>query len=90
MTVRFVGIDPNTGTANSPTVWVDDDNGDIVLQGYTANEELITQVLAAGHGADHDNVIPAHETVIHIPARMAPLLRKACDDAERAATAELH
>ncbi|AUY51404.1 hypothetical protein [Streptomyces sp. CB01881] len=83
MSVRFVGIDPNTGTANSPTVWVDDADGTIMIQGFTASESQIAQVLEAGHGPGHENTIPAHEAVIHIPARMVPILRKACDDAER-------
>ncbi|RKT18530.1 hypothetical protein BX285_2958 [Streptomyces sp. 1114.5] len=82
MAVRFVGIDPETGKDQSPTVWVDDEQGDLIVQSYTADQGLITAVLKAGHGPDHDNVIPAHETVIRIPARLVPLLRKACDVAE--------
>ncbi|MGW2398862.1 hypothetical protein ACWCYY_20140 [Kitasatospora sp. NPDC001664] len=83
MAVRFVGVDPDTGTANSPTVWVDDEDGDIIIQGYTADADLLSKVLEAGHGPDHDNTIPDHETVVRIPRRMVALLRKACDDAER-------
>ncbi|MBV6697344.1 hypothetical protein KV557_09430 [Kitasatospora aureofaciens] len=83
MQIRFVGIDPETGQGNSPTVWVDEGNGGLLVQSYTADEESIAGVLAAGHGPDHDNTIPAHEAVIRIPARMVPILRKACDDAER-------
>lgn len=33
----------------------------------------------------HSVGIPAHETVIRIPARMVPILREACDVAERRA-----
>jgi hypothetical protein len=32
MTLRFVGIDPNTGGGGSPTVWVEDESADLVLQ----------------------------------------------------------
>ncbi|GAA1178400.1 hypothetical protein F4556_007304 [Kitasatospora gansuensis] len=84
MALRFVGIDPNTGKDQSPTVWVDEDQGDVIVQTYLADQELIDQVLAAGHGPDHDNNIPAHEAVFRIPAHMWPILRKACDAAERA------
>ncbi|MGF1429043.1 hypothetical protein [Kitasatospora sp. LaBMicrA B282] len=83
MKIRFVGIDPDTGQGNSSTVWVDEESGDLLVQSYTANEEEIAGVLAAGHGQDHDNTVPEHESVIRIPARMVPILRKACDDAER-------
>ncbi|MFE2723541.1 hypothetical protein [Kitasatospora sp. NPDC059327] len=83
VTLRFLGIDPDTGTANSPTIWVDDQTGTIVLQGFTADDTMIAEALTAGHGPGHENIIPDHESVIHVPARMVPLLRKACDEAER-------
>lgn len=31
MSLRFIGIDPNTGDGESPTVWVDQDRGEIVI-----------------------------------------------------------
>lgn len=30
MTLRFVGIDPNTGGEGSPTVWVGEESADLV------------------------------------------------------------
>lgn len=30
MTLRFVGIDPNTGGEGSPTVWVEEESADLV------------------------------------------------------------
>lgn len=83
MRLRFIGIDPDTGKVGSPTAWVDMDNADIVIQSYTADEETRGQCVkntAPGHAEG----IPAHETVIRIPARLAPMLREACDAAERA------
>jgi hypothetical protein len=35
MALRFIGIDPNTGTGESPTVWVDEEKLDLVVQSYT-------------------------------------------------------
>jgi hypothetical protein len=32
MALRFIGIDPNTGTGESPTVWVDEEKLDLVVQ----------------------------------------------------------
>jgi hypothetical protein len=84
MALQFIGIDPETGQSGSPTAWVDPDTADIVLQSYTADEATRAQCIqntAPGHAKG----IPGHETVIRIPARLIPILREACDAAERAA-----
>jgi hypothetical protein len=83
MDLQFIGIDPDTGQSGSPTAWVDLENADIVLQSYTANEETRAQCVentAPGHAKG----IPDHETVIRIPIHLVPMLREACDAAERA------
>ncbi|MFK0104843.1 hypothetical protein [Streptomyces sp. NPDC091217] len=83
MRLQFIGIDPDTGKNGSPTAWVDLDSTDIVIQGYTADDETRNQCVentAPGHAKG----IPDHETVIRIPARLVPILREACDVAERA------
>ncbi|MFE4966464.1 hypothetical protein [Streptomyces sp. NPDC056660] len=82
MRLQFIGIDPDTGKNGSPTAWVDLDSTDIVIQGYTADEETRAKCVentAPGHAKG----IPDHETVIRIPARLVPILREACDVAER-------
>jgi hypothetical protein len=84
MALEFIGIDPNTGQSGSPTAWVDTKTADIVLQSYTADEATRAQCIentAPGHAKG----IPAHETVIRIPAHLVPMLREACDAAERRA-----
>lgn len=43
------------------------------------------QVSETEWGAGHDTGIPAHETVIRVPARLVPILKEACDVAERRA-----
>ncbi|MEV7777063.1 hypothetical protein [Kitasatospora sp. NPDC088351] len=83
MPVRLVGIDPDTGKSGSPTAWVDEDEREILLQGWDPSTKKLAEIHAAGHGPDHDNTIPDDESVIRIPFRMIPVLRKACDDAER-------
>lgn len=83
MDLQFIGIDPDTGQSGSPTAWVDLENADIVIQSYTADKETRAQCIqktAPGHAQG----IPDHETVIRIPAHLAPMLREACDAAERA------
>lgn len=77
MALRFIGIDPNTGQGNCPTVWLDEDKAELVLQGWKPDEATEAECLATGP-------IPDHEAVIRIPARMVPILREACDAAERA------
>ncbi len=82
MTLRFIGIDPETNGNGSPTIWVDDETNAIVIQGWKAGAELRLQVTETP-APNHDAGIPDGEEVITIPARMVPALRKACDDAER-------
>ena len=75
--LRFVGIDPETGQGQCPTVWVDEETSDLVFQGWKADAETEAQALATGP-------IPDYEAVIRIPARMVSIVRRACDGAERA------
>jgi hypothetical protein len=70
MTLRFIGKDPDSPNGDSPSVWVDED-GSFVLQGWRIDDTTTAQL-------GHD--VPAHETVIRMPARMAPFLRKATGD----------
>ncbi|MGW1072632.1 hypothetical protein [Streptomyces sp. NPDC002537] len=78
MALRFIAKDPNTQTGQSPTAWVDEDNADMVFQGWKADETTQDECQETGP-------IPDHETVIRIPARMVPAIRKACDVAEQRA-----
>ncbi|WP_408022561.1 hypothetical protein [Streptacidiphilus albus] len=71
MPLQYIGIDPSTGGGGSPTVLVDRENFDFVLQGWKVDES---------------SGIPSRETVIRIPARMVPLIREACNFAERGST----
>ncbi|WP_127356853.1 hypothetical protein [Actinacidiphila soli] len=78
MALRFVGIDPDTGQGNCPTVWVDEEKQEVVIQGWkVVDEGTHAECLATG-------AIPDHETVVRIPARMASILREAADAIERA------
>ncbi|MDT0411096.1 MULTISPECIES: hypothetical protein [Streptomyces] len=85
MALEFVGIDPETTGGGSPTVWVEKETADLVLQGEEADVLLKALVGGTEWVAGHDTGIPPHERLFRIPARMVPLLRKACDVAERRA-----
>ncbi|MBT2509889.1 hypothetical protein J7I98_29310 [Streptomyces sp. ISL-98] len=82
MALRFIGIDPNTGDGESPTVWVDETVQELVLQGWKPSAELEAEC-AATEVPGHAKGIPDHEAVVRIPARMVPMIREACDVIER-------
>lgn len=84
MGLDFVGMDPDTKAGGSPTVWIEDETHEIVIQGWKADGVLEARICGAEWVADHARGIPDHEAVVRIPMRMIPILRKACDDAERA------
>ncbi|AZQ73416.1 hypothetical protein EKH77_21305 [Streptomyces luteoverticillatus] len=75
MALRFVGKDPESGDHGSPAVWVDEETRDLVVQGWTADEETTS-------ASSRDVPIPGHESVIRVPKRMIPLLREALRVAE--------
>lgn len=77
MNLRFVGIDPDTDDDGCPTVWVDTDTSDLLIQSYTADAESTARCdeLSPARAP-----IPPTETVIRIPKRMVPIIRKACDE----------
>jgi hypothetical protein len=71
MALRFIGVDPNTPNDGSPTVFVDEEDGSILIQGWTVTDEaVLDEVRAAGP-------LPGHESVVRVPARMAPFLKEA-------------
>ncbi|MBD0688813.1 hypothetical protein [Streptomyces sp. CBMA123] len=83
MTLRFAGVDPNTGKDESPMVWVDDAKRELVFQGIKPDEALLTEIGTTEWVAGHAVGTPDHENVTRIPLRMAAIIRKALDDAER-------
>lgn len=48
MALQYIGIDPDTGQGNCPTVWVDDKNDDLVLQGWLVDETTLAECRSAG------------------------------------------
>ncbi|MBE1531820.1 hypothetical protein [Actinomadura algeriensis] len=77
MQLRFIGKDPESGKDGCPSVFVDEDTADLVLQGWNVDDATRAGCLEIGP-------IPEHEAVIRIPVRMIAVLREACDAAERA------
>jgi hypothetical protein len=83
MALLFIGIDPNTGDHESPTIWVDPENQELVFQGWKPGADLEAEC-AAFELPGHAKGIPENEAVIRFPARMVPMIREACDAIERA------
>ncbi|MYZ39360.1 MULTISPECIES: hypothetical protein [unclassified Streptomyces] len=83
MSLLFIGIDPETGDKQSPTVWVDLDAQELVLQGWKPSADLEAEC-AATEVPGHGKGIPDGEAVIRIPARMVHMIREACNAVERA------
>lgn len=74
MPLRFIGVDPQTPNTGSPTVWVDEDDESIVIQGWKiTDQETLSAIRSTGP-------IPDHETVLRLPTRMAPFLMEVCVD----------
>lgn len=83
MSLRFIGIDPSTGSGESPTVWVDEEHEELIFQGWRPSPELEAEC-AATEVPGHAKGIPAGEGVVRVPFRMVDMVREACDAAERA------
>jgi len=72
MSLRFIGVDPNTPNTGSPTVWLDESDDSIVIQGWRVTDEATLAEI------NQTKPIPDHETVIRLPRRMAPFLLEVC------------
>jgi hypothetical protein len=72
MALRFIGKDPDSPNNGSPTVWVDEDDGSIVIHGWKITGESATAEITAA------KPIPDHETVLRLPERMKPFLVEVC------------
>lgn len=75
MTLRFLAIDPATGKGSCPAVFVDDETGDLLFQGWTQTDSRVLAE-AAGHSP-----LAANESVVRLPARMRELIKEAMDAA---------
>lgn len=88
MSLRFLGVDPESPSDESPTIWVDEESGDLVIQSWCADGETIRQAQEVGSAPGHSTTVPPGETVIRLPARMLQFIPQASEtgDPERAAS----
>ncbi len=70
MALRFLAIDPATNGKGCPAVFVDDQTGDLLFQGWTVADPA-TLAQAAVHSP-----LAANETLVRLPARMRPAIEE--------------
>jgi hypothetical protein len=71
MALRFIGIDPETGGDNCPAVFIDEETGDFLLQGWTVTDPDVLATIA------RRSPIADNESVVRLPARMRAILQEA-------------
>ncbi|MEW2172727.1 hypothetical protein AB0935_22785 [Streptomyces sp. NPDC007027] len=74
MALRFLGIDPDSPTDESPTIWLHEETGDLLIQSYRATEAEVNDCKQAGSIPGHSTDVPEHETIIRLPAAMLDYL----------------
>jgi hypothetical protein len=74
MKLRFLGIIPNTPDTDSPTIWLDEDSGDLLIQSYRATEEEVKACQEIGSIPGHSTEVPDHEVIIRLPKVMRQYL----------------
>ncbi|MFI9626828.1 hypothetical protein [Streptomyces sp. NPDC052042] len=87
MTLKFLGIIPNTPTDESPTMWLHEETGDLLIQSYKATEEEVRACQEAGSIPGHSTDVPAHETIIRLPAVMLKYIPRPADSNGETASA---
>lgn len=70
MALKFLGIWPNTPDDGSPTIWLDDTTGDLIIQSWTADDSTVRAAQEVGSIPGHSTDVPDHESVIRLPANM--------------------
>jgi hypothetical protein len=74
MRLRFVGIDSTSAAGNCPSVWVDEETGDFLFQGWKISDG------AALLEISNRSPIAENEQVVRLPARMREIILEACGD----------
>ena len=74
MTLRFLGIDPNTDGENCPTLWLDETTGDYVIQGWRITDPATLTDIGD---------VPEAETVLRFPRRMTQFLLEIGGESQR-------
>ena len=71
MALKFIAIDPETDQDHCPAVFVEEETGDLLFQGWTVTSPA-TLAEVDGHSRIADN-----ESVVRLPARMRAIILEA-------------
>jgi len=71
MALKFIAIDPDTNGDHCPAVFVEEETGDLLFQGWTVTSPA-TLAEVDGHSPIADN-----ESVVRLPARMRNIVLEA-------------
>jgi hypothetical protein len=71
MGLQFIAIDPETDTDHCPAVFVEEETGDLLVQGWTVTDPA-TLAEVDGHSPIADN-----ESVVRLPVRMRAIILEA-------------
>jgi hypothetical protein len=71
MTLRFLAIDPDTNGENCPALFVEQETGDLLVQGWTVTDPVVL--------AESGTLSPLGETegLVRLPARMRAIILEA-------------
>jgi hypothetical protein len=71
MALVFIAIDPETDTDHCPAVFVDDETGDLIFQGWTVTDpKMLADV------AKHSPIADS-ESAVRLPGRMRTIILEA-------------
>jgi hypothetical protein len=74
MTLRFLAIDPDTNGENCPALFLEEETGDLLFQGWTVTDSA-TLAESGMHSPLADN-----EGLVRLPARMRKIIMEALND----------
>lgn len=82
MSVEFIGIDPDTDRDHCPTVWIDPEAGELLIQGWDSDTATRADCESTSPA---NGPVPDGQAIVRLPARMVPVIREACDAIEQRA-----
>jgi hypothetical protein len=71
MPLRFIGKDPDSDTNNCPAMFIEEETGDLLFQGWTVTD---TGTLAE---AEQHSPMADSEGLVRLPARMRAMIMEA-------------
>lgn len=74
MALKFLAIDPDTNGDNCPAVFLEEETGDLLFQGWTVSDPT-TLAESGQHSPIADN-----ESLVRLPARMRKIIMEALHD----------